>query len=164
MPEIQVGQLSPSEPASKQHRKDCSVSPALKRIRVRRLQQPASLFSSKPISEPHTQFLDAFHTANASGQLRTEQAGVSGFISETPNRSESSIDGPGGKLPGFKMNTVSGDHRLVERESRFGTVPMYELIDCLSIPSLRLGRTKTVKDGRSAVIQVRKSELCFRPV
>src|SRR5258708_14105705 len=74
MPEIQVSQLSSSQPASKQDRKDCSVSLALQRIRVRRLPQPASLFSSRPVSEPYTQSLDAFHTANAGGQLRTEQA------------------------------------------------------------------------------------------
>src|SRR5258708_1981239 len=80
MPEIQVSQLSSSQPASKQDRKDCSVSLALQRIRVRRLPQPASLFSSRPVSEPYTQSLDAFHTANAGGQLGTEQASVAAHL------------------------------------------------------------------------------------
>lgn len=109
MPELQIGQFTATEPASKQNRKDCTVSLALQRIWVRRLPEAASFFSCKPISEPHTQLLDALHTFDTGCQLGAEQASVGGFGGETPNGSESSVDRSCRELSVLEVNSVSGD-------------------------------------------------------
>ena len=56
--------------------------------------------------------LDTFHTPNAGSQLGTEQASVGGFLGETPNSSESSVDGSRRKVPIFEVDSISGDHGL----------------------------------------------------
>ena len=86
------------EPASKQDGKDCAVSLALQRVRVRRLPEAASFFSCEPVSK-RTQLLDALHTSDTGGQLGAEQACVGGFVGETPNSSESPIDRSRRELP-----------------------------------------------------------------
>jgi hypothetical protein len=97
MPEIQVSQFSPSEPASKQDRKDRSVSLTLYRIPVRRLPQPASPSAVSHFPSLTPSFLTLF--------TRRMPAANSGL----------SIDRSCGQLPVFKMDKVSGDYFLVER-------------------------------------------------
>src|ERR1700732_1647414 len=99
MPEIQVSQLTSTEPASKQNRKHCAVSLALERTWVRRLPEAASFFRREPVPEPHAELLDALHTADLACNLGEEQAGVGGFVGESPYSSESSIDRSRRKLP-----------------------------------------------------------------
>ena len=152
MPEIQIRQLASPEPASKQNGKHCAVSLSLERIWVRCLPEAASFFSREPVSDPHAELLDSLYTSDTGGQFGAEQARVGRFVGETPNGSESSVDCSGRELPVFKVNPVSCNDSLVEGQSRFGAIPVDELIDGVSIPSLRLGRREAVKDRGTAVI------------
>lgn len=79
-------------------------------------------------------FLDTFHTADTGSQFGTEQPSIGRLISQTPYSRESSVNSSRGELSVFKVNTVTCDHRLVKGESRFGAVPLHELIN--SVDSL----------------------------
>ena len=114
MSKIQIGQLTPSEPASKQDRKDRAVSFTFQSLRVRRLQQPATFFRCEPVTESHAELLDALYASDTGGQLWAEQARVRGFVGKPPNSSEPSIDRSCREVSIFEMNPVPGDHGLVE--------------------------------------------------
>ena len=96
--------------------------------------------------------------------LRTEQASVGSLVGEPPHCSESSIDRSCRELAILEENAITGDHNLVERQARFGAVPLNEFIDRVSISALRLERAKAIEDRRFAVVQIWEAELCFRPL
>jgi hypothetical protein len=87
MPELQISQLTSAESTSQQDGEDRSVTFAFERIWIWRLPEATSLISGEPVSEPHAQLLDTFHTPNASGQLGAEQARISSFVDEMPDSS-----------------------------------------------------------------------------
>ena len=115
MPVIQISQLTPSEPASEQDRKDRAVSLALQSLRVRRLPQQASFLRCEPVTEPHAELLDALYAADTGRQLWAEQDGVRRFVGEAPNSCERAVDRSYREVSVFEVNAVPGDHRLVER-------------------------------------------------
>src|SRR4051794_26183973 len=115
MPVIQIGQLTPSEPASEQDRKDRAVSLALQSLRVGHLPQPTSFLRCEPVAEPHAELLDALYASDPRGQLWAEQAGVRCFVGEPPNSSEPSVDRSRREVSVFEVNSITGDHGLVER-------------------------------------------------
>lgn len=139
---------SPSRPTHgagariKQNGKDCTVSFAFERIWIGCLPEATSVFSRKPIPKSYTQLLDAFHTSDSCRQLGAEQASVGGFVGEAPNGSESSVNRSRREMTILKVNSVPGDDSLVERQSRFGAVPLNELIDCVSVPRFDSGERR----------------------
>ena len=64
----------------------------------------------------------------------------------------------------LEENAVTRYDDLAERQLRLGAVPLNEFINRVLISALRLGQAKAIQNGRFAVIQIRQSELCFRPL
>jgi hypothetical protein len=136
--DVELSNFPPPESATQQDRKQRSVPLSFQRRRIGHLQQLSCLLSGQPVAEADTQLLYALYPPNSSGQFRAKKTGVSRFVCKTPDRSEPSIDGARCKLAQFQVNSVSGHHSLVERESRFRALPANELLDCVPIPCLRL--------------------------
>jgi hypothetical protein len=93
MAKLQISYFTPTQSACKQDGDNGPVTLAFKRMWVRRVPESTTLVSCEPVSEPHTQLLDALHTPNAGSQFGAEQASVGSFVRETPNSSESFING-----------------------------------------------------------------------
>jgi hypothetical protein len=85
-------QLRPSKPTSYEKRKHRVIALAAQRIRTRSLQQPFSLLGREPVSNPYAQAAYSLHTANASGQFRTQQARIRCLIGNSPDRREAQIN------------------------------------------------------------------------
>ncbi len=152
--ERQVGQFAAPQTAAKQDGKNCPVSFAFECARGRRLPEFAGLVSGEPVSQPDTQLPGPFHSPDAGGELRTEQASVGRLVSEPPHCSESSIDSSCCEQAIFEENAIAGDHNLVERQAWLGAVPLNEFIDRVSISALRLGRAKAIQHRRFAVVEI----------
>src|ERR1700722_8766850 len=56
-----------------------------------------------PVSKANTQFLYTFDAANASREIRTEQAAIGSFVRESPHSAQAEIDGSWSQLPGFQI-------------------------------------------------------------
>jgi hypothetical protein len=69
-----------------------------------------------PVSKPHTQLFDTFHTPDTGGEFRTEQASVRGLEGESSYRSKSSIDRSGRELPILEEDAITGNDNLIERQ------------------------------------------------
>src|SRR5262245_56824535 len=96
-------------------------------------EQTTALIGSKPVAQPHAQAANAFHAPNAGGQFRTEEAGVSGFVRDTPNGGQPEVDRRGRVVTPLQVNAVAQIYGPVEREARFRTVPGDELVDCVLV-------------------------------
>jgi hypothetical protein len=77
---------------SVQKRKHCVITFSAQRIHTSSAQQPVPLLGSEPVANPHAQPTYSFHTANASGQFRTEQAGIRRFVRDSPDRRKTQIN------------------------------------------------------------------------
>src|ERR1017187_4120345 len=164
MGKLQTGQFPPPQPAAKQDRKNRPISSALDRVRRRSLPESTGLFSRQPVAQSDAQYSDAFHAPNARRQLTAQQASIRGFVSESSHGRQPSVDRTGREAAILKVNSITGDHNLVERQAWLGAVPLNEFIDRVSISTLRLGRAKAIQDRRFAVVQIREAKLCFRPL
>ena len=90
--ELQISQLTAPQSASKQDGENRTVTFAFERIWVRRLPEAASLVSYEPISESHTQLLDALDTPDTRCQFGAEQACVGSLVGQPTNSGKSPID------------------------------------------------------------------------
>ena len=84
---------------------------------------------SQPVPEPHAQLFHPFYPANASRQVGAEKTAVGRFICESAHSPKTQIDCAGCELPGFQMKAIAQDHCPVERQARFRTIPVDELLD-----------------------------------
>src|SRR5271157_4862741 len=139
MREVQISQFAAAESAAQQHGENRPVPFPLERVWGRRLPEATGFLGREPVPKPHTQLLGTFHTSDAGGEFRIEQASVCGLVGESSYCSKSSIDRSRRQLPILEENAVAGDHNLVERESRLGTVPLNKCINGVSIATLGLG-------------------------
>src|SRR5215472_2720755 len=138
MHEVRISQFAATESAAQQNGEDRTVPHSFERVRGRRLPEAAGFLGRKPVPEPHTQLLGTFHTSNASGELRTEQASVCSLVGEPPNRSKSSINRSRCEMPVFEEDTITGNDNLVEGESWLGAIPLNKFINGVSIAALGL--------------------------
>ena len=76
----QANGFVPPQPTRQQQRKKCSVPLPFEALAIWRLPKTVSLLYGQPVSKPNTQFLHTFDTANASCEIRTEQAAIGSFI------------------------------------------------------------------------------------
>jgi hypothetical protein len=104
----------------------------------RRLPETTSLVGREPVSKSHTQLPDTLHASYPGGEFRTEQASICGFVGEPSHGSEPSIDGSRREVAIFKEDAITNNDNIVERQSRFGAVPLNEFIDGMSVSPLRL--------------------------
>lgn len=134
--ELQIGQFAATQPTAKQYGKDGAVSLSFECVRWRRLPEATCLLCREPVSETHTQLLDAFHAPYPGSQFWTEQAGIGGFVGEPSYCRKSPVDRSYGEVTIFKEDAETGDDDLVEREARLGTIPLDEFIDGVPIAAL----------------------------
>src|SRR5215471_12928110 len=105
-----------------------------------------ALLCRQPVPETHAQLLDAFHSANASSKVGTEQTAIGSFICQSAHRAKTQIDCARRELAGFEMRSITQDHYSVERQARFRTIPVNELIDGVTITSLGVRTGETIQD------------------
>ena len=96
----------PSQPTRQQQRKKCSVPLPFETLAIWRLPKRVSLLESQPVSKANTQFLHSFDAANASREIRTEQAAIGSFVREPPDSAQAEVDSSWSQLPGFQMAPV----------------------------------------------------------
>ncbi len=137
MGKLQIGQFPPPQPAAKQDREKRPISSALDRVRRGSLPESAGLFGRQPVAQSDAQFSNAFHAPNAGRQLRAKQACIGGFVSEPSHGRQPSVDRTGREAAILKVDSIAGDHDLVERQAWLGAVPLNEFIDRVSISALR---------------------------
>jgi hypothetical protein len=65
-----------------------------------------SLLYCQRVSKANTQFLHTFDAANASREIRTEQAAIGSFVGEPPYSAQAEVDGSWSQLPGFQKAPV----------------------------------------------------------
>src|SRR5262245_56386371 len=118
------------------------------------LKQPPALLACQPISEPNPNQPYSFHAADARRQFRTQESGVSGFISDTTDRRESQVDGRGCIVALLKVDPIAEDDRAVECQPRLRTVPGDELANGMVVGSLAAGGCEAVQDSRFGVFEI----------
>jgi hypothetical protein len=136
----------PPQPAGEQQCQQCAVAFSFQSLMVGCLPKNMTLLRCEPVPETHAQLLDAFHPANASGGIGTEQTAVGSFVCESAYRAKAQIDGARCELTGFEMRSIAQHHHPVERQARFRTVPVNEFIDGLTITSPGVRTGETVQD------------------
>ena len=104
-----------------------------------------TLLCAQPITGTEPELLDSFDAADPSGQLRTEQTGIGGFVSETAHGCKLLVDGVGGQMPRFQVHAIAHDHDAIEGQPRLRTIPGNELVDRILVYSSRCWRPETVE-------------------
>lgn len=137
---IQFCGLFPAQPTTQQDPQQRPIPLALERIWIRRLPERFCLVGGQPVAKTNAKVLRTFHTTDSSSQIRSQQAGISGFVREAPDSRQAAVYRARGKLTRFQLNSIAGDNSLVEREPGFGAVPRDELVYCVSVSPLRLLR------------------------
>src|SRR5271170_3534092 len=64
----------------------------LELLAIWRLPKRVSLLYRQPVSKANTEFLHTFDTANASCEIRTEQAAIGSFVGEPPHSAQAQVD------------------------------------------------------------------------
>ena len=90
--DIQFRRFFPAQPASQEDSKQSSISFALERVRVGHMPERSCLVGGEPIAKANAEVLRAFHTADASSEIRTEQTGVRGLVCEAPDGRKPATD------------------------------------------------------------------------
>ncbi len=147
-------QFCPAQPAAQENGDHCVIPNAAQGLTIKYRKQAPPLFGRKPISDPNSKFLDTFYSTDSGRQVRAEQAGVCGFISEAANGGEAKVDGRRRVTGLFKEDPIASNYGFVERQPRLGTIPLDELPDGMVVRALRTLRGQTIEDGRLGLLQV----------
>src|SRR5258707_13222765 len=123
----------PSQPTRQQQRKKCSVPLPLETLAIWRLPERMSLLRRQPVSKANTQFLHTFDAANASREVRTEQAAIGSFVRKPPHSAQAELDSSWSQLPGFQITPVPYDHDPIECQTGLRAIPVNELVDGMTI-------------------------------
>ena len=67
------------------------------------------------------------------------------------------IDCARSKLSRFKVCPVSENHYSIESQTGFGAIPVYELVNGMTIPSLSIGIGEAVEDCSFSELKVRQT-------
>ena len=92
------------------------------------------MFCGQPISQTHTQLLDALDAADTSGQVGTQKTTVGGLIGKASHYAQTEVDRPRSELSRFEVTPISEHYCPIERETWFRTVPVNELVDGVTYP------------------------------
>ncbi|MCU1252716.1 MAG: hypothetical protein JWQ49_5745 [Edaphobacter sp.] len=95
----QANGFVPPQPTRQQQRKKCSVPLPFDTLAIWRLPKRVSLLCRQPVSRANTWFLHTFDAANASREIRTEQAAIGSFVREPPHSARAEVDGSRSQLP-----------------------------------------------------------------
>ena len=76
------------------------------------------------------------------------QTGIGRFIGEAPNSAQAQIDGSESQQTGLKVAAIAENHRSVQGQARFQSVPIDELVDDMAISSLAVNTGQAVQNCR----------------
>src|ERR1700733_1081678 len=96
----------PPQATRQQQRKKCSAPLSLEPLAIWHLPKRMSLLCRQPVSKANTQLLHTFDAANASGQIRTEQAAIGRFVREPSHSAQAKVDSSWSQSPGFQIAPV----------------------------------------------------------
>ena len=74
----------PLQTASEQHSQKGKVPVALQSLGIGTLPDGFALFGRQPVSQSHSEFLDAFHSPDTGGEIRAKETAIGGIVSEPP--------------------------------------------------------------------------------
>ena len=80
--EVQLNGFMPPQAAGEQHSQKGAVPFALQSLRIGRLPEGFALFGCQPVSQAHSQFLDALHSPDTGGKVGAQKTAIGGFVSE----------------------------------------------------------------------------------
>jgi hypothetical protein len=95
-----------------------------------------------------------FDSADAGGEVRTEQAGISCLVRDAPDRSQAKVNRRWSELSLLQVDSVTENNGAIESESGLGAVPIDELVYRMIIRSLTALRSQTVQYGRLRLFEV----------
>jgi hypothetical protein len=113
--ELEANQLGSAQAATEQHGKHGVVARGTKAPASGMFENFRTLLDGQPVARAKPELLHAFHAADSRRQLRAQQAGISGFVSQTTHGCKLLIDGVCGQTAGFQVHAVADDHDAVER-------------------------------------------------
>jgi hypothetical protein len=113
---------------------------------------------SQPVAGTLTQLLYAFHASNACGQVWTEEACVSCFVSQSPYGSEVLINSVSRQAEKFQGYAVTNHNNAIEGDSWFRTVPGHKFLDGVLVDSSRGRRREAAEHGHLRMIQIGQSQ------
>jgi hypothetical protein len=85
-------QLTTAQAAADQHGEHGMIASFTNGHEVALSEQTTALIGGEPVAQPHAQAANAFHAPNAGGEFRTEEAGVSGLVRDTPDGGQPEVD------------------------------------------------------------------------
>jgi hypothetical protein len=86
--EVQLHGFMPPQTASEQHSQKGTVPFALQSLGVGTLPEGFALFGCQPVSQSHSEFLDAFHSPDTGGEIRAKETAICGFVCQPSHRPE----------------------------------------------------------------------------
>jgi hypothetical protein len=115
MGEAQLHGFVPPQAAGEQHSQKGAVPFALQSVRIGRLPKGFALFGCQPVSQAHSEFLDALHSPDTSGKIRAKKTAIGGFVCESAHGTKAQIHGSRCELPGLEVHAIADDNGSAER-------------------------------------------------
>jgi hypothetical protein len=151
------GLMSAQATGQKQSKKR-PVSLSLHAAVVGCLPKCMALFGRQPVPQANAKLPDAFDPANASSKVGAEESTIGGLVGKPPYCAKPEVDRAGGQLPALQVVPVSENHDPIKRETRFGAIPVHELVDCMSIATLCVGTAQAVENCRLRKLEIRQAQ------
>ncbi len=147
-------QLRAAQSASDQHGDHRIVAQRTRRRRPRVFEQPPTLFRRQPVPKPDANAPHAFDTTNPGGQFGTQQTCIRSLVRDTADSCQPQIDGRRGVLAVLEVDPITKNHRTVEREAGFRTIPGDELANRVVVGALTAGGRQGVQHCRLSLFEI----------
>ena len=127
--QLQAHKFRSAKTATKQQGQHRVVALRSHAIPTSTLEYFRTLLCAQPITGTAPELLDPFHSADAGGQLGTQQARIGGFVSQTAHGCELLVDGVRGQTSRLQVHPIADYDDAVEGQARLGAIPCNELIN-----------------------------------
>lgn len=101
--ELQADEFRSAKAATEQHGQHGVIALGTHTVTKSRLEYFRTLLCAQSVAGAESELLDAFHSANPSSQLWTQQASVGGFVRQATHGGKLLVDGIGGQMSGFQI-------------------------------------------------------------
>jgi hypothetical protein len=125
----ECGSFRATQPATQQHSDHGVISDSAEGVPVEYVEHPFSLLGCEPVAHPNAKLLGTFDPTDSGGEVRAQQACISGFIRKAADSREPQVDSRGGIVRLPKENAIPGHNGFVEGQAGFRAVPIDELPD-----------------------------------
>jgi hypothetical protein len=127
--QCQIDDFSSAESTPKKHCQDSSIPFPFDGVHIGKLPQGAAFLHSQPIPKPHAQLFRSLHSADACSQIWAQESRVCGLVGEPSDSRQAYIDGSRSEEPIFKVDSVTRDYGLIERQARLRAIPGNKVIN-----------------------------------